>query len=90
MIKNQLIPAQQVEFKDTMRNDCLTQTVNQALRHQFFVTRDQVQNLWASRTKRSVAVVNKIKVEKGVSVGAFKEFFVKGDLVYSLIEVAQF
>ena len=85
MIKNQLIPAQQVDFKDTMRNDCLTLTVNQAVRHQFFVTREQVQDLWKSKAKCSLEVVNKIKVEKGVSVGAFKEFFVKDNLVYSLI-----
>jgi hypothetical protein len=73
-----------------MRNDCLTLTVNQAVRHQFFVTRDQVQNLWKETNKCSLAVVNKIKVEKGVSVGAFKEFFVKDNFVYSVIEVAQF
>ena len=92
---NQLIPAQQVNFADTMRNDCLTYTINQAVRHPFFTKREQVQNLWATNAKKSLAVVNERKVEKGVSFGAFRDFFVKedkinGDKVYSVEVVAQF
>ena len=64
-----------------MKNDCLTLTVNQAVRHPFFTKREQVQNLWATNAKKSLAVVNERKVEKGVSFGAFRDFFVKEDKV---------
>jgi hypothetical protein len=60
------------------------------VRHPFFVKREQVQNLWASQAKKSLEVVEQRKVKKGVSFGAFKDFFVKGDFVYSVEPVAQF
>jgi hypothetical protein len=46
MIPNEFIAAQQVKFRETGFNDCLTYAVNQAVRYRFFVTREQVQKLW--------------------------------------------
>ena len=42
MLPNAFIAAQQVLYKETMLNDCLTLSVNQLLRHRFLVEREQV------------------------------------------------
>lgn len=48
MLPNMVVPAVPVNYEETMLNDCLTLSVNQLLRHQFFVQREQVQRLWKS------------------------------------------
>jgi hypothetical protein len=58
MNPNAFIPAQQVNFEDTMKNDCLTFNINQLVRHHFFVTREQVQNLWRKTARCSLKILN--------------------------------
>jgi hypothetical protein len=49
-----------------------------------------VQRLYQLSCKFSKEYVDDRKVEFGVSIKAFREFFVKDDLAYSLVEVCQF
>lgn len=90
MIPNEFIAAQQVKFRETGFNDCLTYAVNQAVRYRFFVTREQVQKLWKDSMKTNDDYVNKRKIEHGVSVKAFKEFFVKDNKVFSIDEIKRY
>lgn len=90
MIANAFIPAQQVNYEATMKNDCLTFNVNQLLRHHFFVTREQVQTLWRETVHWGQQRVDDRKIKQGVSVAAFKDFFVKDGFVFSVVEVDQF
>ena len=58
MLPNAFIAAQQVLYQETMLNDCLTLSVNQLLRHRFFVEREQVQRLWKEAVHRSGDIVD--------------------------------
>jgi hypothetical protein len=90
MIPNEFIAAQQVKYRETGFNDCLTYSVNQTLRCRFFVTREQVQKLWKDTMKVNDEYVNSRKTNHGVSISAFKEFFVKDNQVFSIKEVERF
>lgn len=90
MLPNMCIPVQQVTYDETMLNDCLTLSVNQLLRHQFFVSREQVQRLWRQSQCWGQDRADIRKVEYGVSINAFKDFFVKDNLSYSIVEVDKF
>ena len=87
MIPNAFIAAQQVNFEATMKNDCLTFNINQLLRQHFFVTREQVMRLWKATSQKGEQYLNKRKVDFGVSDSAFKDFFVKDGMVYSVERV---
>lgn len=73
---NQVVAPNQLTNEETMVNDCLTRSVNQAVRHELFISREQVQRLWMVSGKFSKEYVDYRKVEFGVSIKAFKEFFV--------------
>ena len=90
MIPNAFIAAQQVNFEATMKNDCLTFNINQLLRQHFFVTREQVMRLWKATSQKGEQYLNKRKVDFGVSDTAFRDFFVKDGMVYSVERVQQF
>ena len=90
MKKNQCIAAQQVSFDETMLNDCTSLSVNQLLRFPFFTMREQVQRLWKESLCTSDSYVNSRKLEKGVSIISFKDFFVKKHFSYSIVEVEEF
>ena len=90
MIRNNFIPAQQVLFKETMLNDCLTFNVNQLVRHKFFTKRQQVQKLWKETLCKGDEYVNNKKKESGVSISAFRNFFVKDGKVFSIFQLEQF
>jgi hypothetical protein len=68
-----------------MLNDCLTFSINQLLRHHFFVKREQVQRLWKESIHWKQDRVDEKKVEFGVSVLAFRDFFVKEHYAYSIV-----
>jgi len=87
MIGNNFIPAQQVLFEETMLNDCLAFNVNQLLRHRFFTKRQQVQKLWKETLCKGDEYVNKKKKDSGVSITAFRDFFVKDGKVFSIVQV---
>ena len=78
MIPNEFIAAQQVKYRETGFNDCLTYSVNQTLRCRFFVMREQVQKLWKDTLKKNDQHVTERKTTHGVSVKAFREFFYEG------------
>ena len=90
MIPNAFIAAQQVNFEATMKNDCLTFNINQLLRQHFFVTREQVMRLWKATSQKGEQYLNKRKVDFGVLDTAFRDFFVKDGMVYSVERVKQF
>ena len=90
MLPNAFIAAQQVLYQETMLNDCLTFAVNQLLRHRFFVEREQVQRLWKESEHYGPTTVDARKINRGVSIAAFKDFFVKDNNVFSIKEVCQF
>ena len=87
---NKVVPAHRLSYKQTMMNDCLPFAVNQLVRHEFFCSREQVQRLWQSSVHWSQLRVDEKKVQFGVSIKAFKEFFVKDGLAYSFVKVCQF
>lgn len=90
MHPEKFIAAQQVLLKETMLNDCLTLAVNQLLRHRFFVQREQVQRLWKESLHWENKRVDAKKVDYGVSITAYREFFVKGNDVFSIVKVVRF
>ena len=69
-----------------MLNDCLTLCVNQLLRYAFFIMREQVQRLWMYAGHLSADYVDNKKVNFGVSVKAFRDFFVKDHHAYSIVK----
>jgi hypothetical protein len=69
-----------------MLNDCLTLCVNQLVRYAFFVMREQVQRLWMHAECKSAKYVDNKKVNFGVSVKAFRDFFVKDHHAYSIVK----
>jgi hypothetical protein len=73
-----------------MLNDCLTFSVNQLLRHRFFVQREQVQRLWKESIHWKQDRVDARKVEFGVSISAFRDFFVKEHLAFSIVQVEEY
>lgn len=42
LIPNEFIAAQQMKFKETGFNDCLSYSVNQLVRYRFFIMREQI------------------------------------------------
>jgi hypothetical protein len=90
LLPNTYIPVHPVTFTDTIWNDCLTLAVNMLLRHQFFIAREQVQRLWQISACLSELRAKKKKIEAGVSVGAFKDFFVRNNFSYSIVEIEKY
>lgn len=85
MDPTKFIAAQQVLYSETMLNDCLTLSVNQLLRHRFFVQREQVQKLWKESEHYGNAIVDAKKIDYGVSITAFRDFFVKDNHAFSIV-----
>ena len=85
MDPTKFIAAQQVLYSETMLNDCLTLSVNQLLRHRFFVKREQVQMLWKESLHWDNKRVDSKKVDYGVSITAFRDFFVKDSHAFSIV-----
>ena len=52
--------------------------------------REQVQRLWKESEHYGPTTVDARKINRGVSIAAFKEFFVKDNNVFSIKEVCQF
>ena len=85
MDPTKFIAAQQVLYSETMLNDCLILSVNQLLRHRFFVQREQVQKLWKESEHYGNAIVDAKKIDYGVSITAFRDFFVKDNHAFSIV-----
>ena len=69
---------------DLKTNDCLVHVVNYALRYPLFTSREQVVRLVMKRLKSNLEDAQLAKAETGVSIDAFKDFFLHGHTVYSL------
>jgi hypothetical protein len=65
-------------------NDCLVHVINYALRYPLFTDREQVVRLVMKRLKSTLEDAQLAKAESGVSIDAFKDFFLHGHTVYSL------
>ena len=69
---------------DAEANDCLVHVVNYALRYPLFTDREQVIRLVMKRLKSNLEDAQLAKAETGVSIDAFRDFFLHGHTVYSL------
>ena len=78
------------ENEDTLNTDCLVHAVNYALRHPYFVSREQIVRLMALRLKRTQDEVELRKSEGGVPPSAFVNFCVVGGAALSLELVESF
>ena len=77
------------ESVDALANDCLIHAINFALRFPHFTSREQVIRLAMKRLKKTKEEAQVMKAETGVSVDAFKDFFLFGRTVYSLANITR-
>ena len=75
---------------ETMLNDCLVKSVNQMIWWKFFTCKRQTSRLMRVRLGLSEDRANFTKIEFGLSITAFRDFFVKDHKTYSLKKVDEF
>ena len=84
------IGAEAFSNTETMLNDCLVKSVNQMICWKFFTCREQTSHLMRLRLGLSDDRANQTKTEFGLSITAFRDFFVKDHKAYSLKKVVEF